>query len=940
MSTPSKKLFLLDAFALIYRAHFAFSKNPRINSKGFNTGCVLGFTNTLLDILNNEKPSHIAICFDTSAPTFRHVEYEEYKAQREKQPEDITLSIPIIRDLIKAFNIPILEKDGFEADDVVGTVAKQAGKQDFEVFMMTPDKDYCQLVSSNVYLYKPNYLGKGVEIWDETKVLAKWEIEKVEQVADILGLWGDASDNIPGIPGIGEKTAKKLIAKYGSVEELVANADDLKGKQKENVVNFGEQGILSKHLATIKTDVPVEWTEEELVVKEMDEEKVKAIFEEMEFKTLSRKLFNTPSETTSTTSSPKKRTKKATSPANQMDLFGQPVGLEKVETAESDKENIYNTLHDYHLVNTPELRKGLITLLEQQTEYCFDTETDSLDANLANLVGFSFSYYEGEAYYVPVPQSFEEAKEIVQEFKHIFEHQNILKIGQNIKYDMVVLKKYNVHVTLPLFDTMIAHYLIEPDMRHNMDFLAETYLNYVPVSIESLLGKKGKKQKKMSDLQAEQIVDYACEDADITLRLKNFFAPILDKNNLTSLFYDVEIPLIHVLATMEGHGVSLDVEALADISEELSQEVKVLEKKIYEEAGEEFNIASPRQLGDILFGKLALDPKAKKTKTGQYATGEEVLAKLKGEHEIVRNILSFRELQKLKSTYVDALPKMISPLDNKVHTTYNQAVAATGRLSSANPNLQNIPIRTAKGREVRKAFVKQSDDYTLFSADYSQIELRIMAAFSKDESMIDAFKNGKDIHSMTASKIYKVNLEDVTEDQRRKAKTANFGIIYGISAFGLSQRLNIPRKEASELIKAYFTEFPAVKEYMDTIIQRTSEVGYVETVLNRKRYVRDINSQNATVRGYAERNAINAPIQGSAADIIKVAMIRIHGWMQKEQLKSKMLLQVHDELIFDVHNDELELVQTKVPELMKAAIELEVPMEVGAGLGNNWLEAH
>ncbi len=944
MSTDTKRLFLLDAFALIYRAHFAFSKNPRINSKGFNTGCVLGFTNTLLDILNNENPSHIAVCFDTSEPTFRHIEYVEYKAQREKQPEDITVSIPVIRDLIKAFNIPILEKDGFEADDVVGTVAKQAAEQGFEVYMMTPDKDYCQLVEKNIFLYKPNYLGKGVEVWDTAKVLEKWEVEDVSQVADILGLWGDSSDNIPGIPGIGEKTAKKLITKYGSVEKLIESADELKGKQKENVINFGEQGLLSKHLATIRRDVPVEWSEETVVRKEMEKEKVKAIFEDMEFKTLVRKMFettSTSSTSSSTSSSPKKKTRKApVVPTNQMDLFGQPIGGVPSQESQSLKNTVENTLHDYHLIDTPALRERLISLLIQQKEYCFDTETDSLEANLANLVGISFCYYSGEAYYVPVPTNFEEAKAIIGEFKEVLENDIIVKIGQNIKYDMMVLKKYGIDVKLPLFDTMIAHYLIEPDMRHNMNFLAETYLNYEPIPIESLIGKKGKKQKKMSDLEPKQVVEYACEDADITFQLKQNFEPILEANELTSLFNDVEMPLIHVLTTMEGHGISLDTKALEHISIELDQEIKVLEQKIYQAAGEEFNIASPRQLGEILFGKLALDPKAKKTKTGQYATGEEILVKLAGEHKIVEDILSIRELQKLKSTYVDALPKLIHPTDGKIHTTYNQAVAATGRLSSTNPNLQNIPIKTAKGREVRKAFVKQDSEHTLFSADYSQIELRIMAAFSKDESMIDAFQNGRDIHATTASKIYKVPLGEVTSEQRRKAKVANFGIIYGISAFGLSQRLNIPRKEASKIIKAYFEEFPAIKEYMDAVISNTAEKGYVETILKRKRYIRDINSQNATVRGYAERNAINAPIQGSAADIIKVAMIEIHEWMQKEQVKSKMLLQVHDELIFDVHNSELELIQYKVPEIMKTAIEMVVPMEIGAGTGENWLEAH
>lgn len=944
MSTSKEKLFLLDAFALIYRAHFAFSKNPRINSKGFNTGCVLGFTNTLLDILNNENPSHIAVCFDMNAPTFRHIEYEPYKAQREKQPEDITLSIPIIRELITAFNIPILEKEGFEADDVVGTVAKQASEQGLEVYMMTPDKDYCQLVDENIFLYKPNYLGNGVEIWDVDRVLEKWGVERVEQVADILGLWGDASDNIPGIPGIGEKTAKTLIAKYDSVENIVASADELKGKQKENVINFGQQGILSKYLATICLTVPVTWSKESVERKEMDSDKVKAILDDMEFKTLSAKMFSVSNENTvvANTITSKKKTVKSTVPSNQMDLFGQPAGLSEIETSSnlSGKDNISTIKHTYHLVDTESSRTQLIEKLKKQKEFCFDTETDSLDAIHANLVGISFAYEKGEAYYVPVPLDFEEAKILIAEFKELLESDVIVKIGQNIKYDMVVLKKYDIDVGLPLFDTMIAHYLIEPDMRHNMNFLASSYLNYEPIEIESLIGKKGKKQKTMADLQPKNIVEYACEDADVTLQLKQLFEPILKENEATELFETVEMPLIHVLATMEVNGIQLDAKALEDISVELEKEIKVLEEKIYEQAGEEFNIASPRQLGDILFDKLKLDAKAKKTKTGQYATGEEILVKLANDNVIVQDILSIRELQKLKSTYVDALPKLTHPIDGRIHTTYNQAVAATGRLSSTNPNLQNIPIKTTRGKEVRKAFTKKNDDYVLFSADYSQIELRIMAAFSKDQSMIDAFKEGRDIHSTTASKIFKVELDEVNSEQRRKAKVANFGIIYGISAFGLAERLNILRKEASQIIKAYFAEFPAVKEYMDNVIQDTTEKGYVETVLKRKRYIRDINSQNATVRGYAERNAINAPIQGSAADIIKVAMIQIHQWMQKEKLKSQLLLQIHDELILDVHKDELELVQNKVSELMKHAIELEVPMEIGLGIGDNWLEAH
>ncbi len=938
-----KKLFLLDAFALIYRAHFAFSKNPRINSKGFNTGCVLGFTNTLLDIIKNEGPSHIAVCFDTKEPTFRHEEYAEYKAHREAQPEDITLSLPIIRDLISAFNIPILEKPGFEADDVVGTVAWQASDKGFEVYMMTPDKDYCQLVRDNVFLYKPNYMGKGVEVYDVQKVLDKWKVERVDQVADILGLWGDASDNIPGIPGIGEKTAQKLIAQYGSVEGLVENADQLKGKQKEKVIEFGQQGILSKHLATIHTDVPVEWTEEEMEYTGFDKEKVSAIFQEMEFRTLSQRLLG---------EKPKPVAKKAPA-GGQMDLFGNPVATPapakaKAEIEEPEpaiNENIVlktadNSLHHYHLIDTPELRKSLVGYLEKQDEFAFDTETSSLQANEAELVGMCFSYVKGEAYYVPCPKYQEEAQKIVEEFRGVLENPNISKIGQNLKYDLTVMRNYGVELGGQSFDTMLAHYLISPDGKHNMDYLAEHYLHYAPISIETLIGKKGKNQKSMADLEPEQIVDYAAEDADITLQLKQAFAPQIEKNGLKKLFNEVEMPLVEVLAEMETNGVKINEDALAEISKELETEANNLQTKIFELAGEEFNIASPKQMGEILFGKMQLDPKAKKTKTGQYSTSEETLSKLAKDHEIIDHILSWREAQKLRNTYVDALPKLVSQKDGRIHTSYNQAVAATGRLSSTNPNLQNIPIRTERGRSIRKAFVPEGEDYTLLSADYSQIELRIMAAFAKDEAMIDAFKNGRDIHATTAAKVWGVPLEEVTDDQRRKAKTVNFGIIYGISAFGLSQRINIPRKEAAEIIEAYFREFPAIKDYMDTAVHDAQDNGYVETILGRRRYLRDINSRNATVRGFAERNAINAPIQGSAADLIKIAMINIHQWMKTENLKSRMILQVHDELVFEAHKDELELLQEKVAQFMKEAIELEVPLEVGMGTGSNWLEAH
>ena len=934
-----KKLFLLDAFALIYRAHFAFSKNPRINSKGFNTGCVLGFTNTVLDVLKKEKPTHLAIAFDTPQPTFRHEEFVEYKAQREAQPEDITLSLPIIRDLIRAYNIPILEKPGYEADDVIGAYAKKAAREGFKVYMMTPDKDYSQLVEESIFLYKPNFMGKGVEIHDVAKVLEKWDIERVEQVIDILGLQGDAVDNIPGIPGIGAKTAVKLLKEYGSIENLVQNTDKLKGKQKENVENFAEQGLLSKRLATIVTDFPIEWDEESMLYTGPDEEKVKAIFDEMEFRTLKKRLFGE-DETAGTT---KTTAKKKQADSAQMSLFGSTTQTSTEESqpeAPAELKTIANTAHDYHLIDTPELRKSLVHFLSLQDEFCFDTETTSLEAVEAELVGMSFSYKKGEAYYVPVPQDRAEANAIVAEFKSVFENESIQKIAQNIKYDMMVLANYEVTIKGPLFDTMLAHYLLQPDQRHNMDVLAENYLNYSPISIETLIGKKGKSQKNMSDLDPEKVVDYACEDADITFQLKEVFEPLVKERGVDKLLTDIEVPLVEVLATMEGNGVKIDTEALTELSKGLEVDALAAQTKVFELAGEEFNVASPKQLGVILFDKLKLDEKAKKTKTGQYATGEEILSKLAKEHEIADQILRFREYQKLKSTYVDALPKMVSYVDNRVHTDYRQAVAATGRLSSNNPNLQNIPVRTERGREIRKAFIPSSDNHVLLSADYSQIELRIMAAFSQDESMMDAFKNGRDIHATTASKVFKTPLEEVESSQRRKAKEVNFGLIYGTSAFGLAQNLGISRTEASGIIKSYWEEFPAVKAYMDRMINQAREDEYVETILGRKRYLRDINSRNMTVRGHAERNAINAPIQGSAADMIKVAMINIHEWMKKEQLQSKMILQVHDELIFDVPNEELALMQEKIPEFMKTAIEMEVPMEIGMGIGKNWLEAH
>ncbi|MBN7814307.1 DNA polymerase I [Algoriphagus pacificus] len=936
----ANKLFLLDAMALIYRAHFAFSKNPRINSKGLNTGVMLGFTNTLLEVLDKEKPTHIGVAFDTHAPTFRHEQFEAYKANRQEQPEDIGTAIPWVKEIVKAFNIPILELDGFEADDIIGTLAKQAEAEHFTVYMMTPDKDYGQLVDEHIFLYKPAFMGNGVEVMGPKQICEKWDIEHVGQVIDILGLMGDAVDNIPGIPGIGQKTAVKLLKQYGTVEELIKNTADLKGKQKENVENFAEQGLLSKQLATIKIDVPVAFEESDLRYDGFDEEKLKMLFSELEFRTLASRIFKDGS------------SKKASISKNdQLGLFGDAPAASQKPSFEFEEESvnpeilpesktIQTTAHQYHKIKGEDAISELVSYLLLQKELCFDTETTSINAMEAELVGLSFSYLSGEAYYIPCSENREETLQILELLKPVFENEGILKIGQNIKYDLLILKNYDIEVKGALYDTMLAHYLIEPEGKHSMDWLSEHYLNYKPVSITELIGKKGKNQGNMRDVDEDEVTEYAAEDADITLQLKEKLDPLLKQSELEKLFYEVENPLINVLTEMEFEGVRIDTESLAEMSILLEKESKEIENKVYELAGVRFNLASPKQLGDVLFEKLKLDPKAKKTKTGQYATGEEILSKLANEHEIAQAILDFRQMVKLKSTYVDALPTMINSKTGKIHTTYNQFVAATGRLSSINPNLQNIPIRTERGREIRKAFVPRDENHVLLAADYSQIELRIMAAFSGDESMIEAFKNGRDIHATTAAKIFQVPLDEVTSDMRRKAKTANFGIIYGISAFGLSQRLAIPRTEAKEIIDAYFKEFPAVKEYMDGAIEKARKDEFVETILGRRRYLRDINSRNATMRGFAERNAINAPIQGSAADLIKVAMIHVHEWMKKEKLKSKMILQVHDELVFDAHKDEVEILKANIPGLMSNAIKLAVPVEVEVGTGNDWLQAH
>jgi DNA polymerase-1 len=926
-----KKLFLLDGMALIYRAYFAFSKNPRINSKGLNTSAMFGFTNTLLEVLNKEQPTHIAVSFDTAAPTERHENFAGYKAHRDAIPEDLANSIPYIYRIIEGFNIPVIIKDGFEADDIIGTLAKEAEKRGFTVYMMTPDKDFGQLVSDHIFMYKPASFGGGAEILGVEEIKKKFEVNEVKQVIDILGLWGDSADNIPGIPGVGEKTAKQLIAEYGSVENVIANADKLKGKLAEKVKEHAELAMMSKQLATIITNAPVEFDEKALELEAPDKDKLKEVFNELEFRNLAKRILNEDLPT-----------EQPDAPVKQQSLFGEAEDAAETEENNDSPElrNIRNTPHQYHICNTAASRKQLIEQLGRSKSFSFDTETTNIDANQAELVGMSFSLAPHEAFYVPLSSVYDEARETVLEFRSVFENPEIGKTGQNIKYDMMMLKWYDIEVQGPLFDTMIAHYLLEPDMRHNMNILSEIYLGYEPVKIEELIGTKKSEQINMRDVPVEIISEYAAEDADVTLQLQNKFAPVLKENNLTGLFEDVEMPLIPVLAGMETEGVAIDPEALLEFSKLLEKEIAEVETQVYEAAGMKFNISSPKQLGEILFDVLKIDPKAKKTKTGQYATGEDILSKLADKHPAVQLVLDYRGLVKLKNTYVDTLPEMVNPRTGRIHTSYQQAVAATGRLSSNNPNLQNIPIRTERGKEVRKAFVARNAGFTLLSADYSQIELRIIAEFSKDQSMLDAFRNGIDIHTSTASKVYGVALDQVTSDMRRNAKMVNFGIIYGISAFGLSQRLNIPRKEAAQIIENYFREFPTIKSYMDGSIEFARQNGYVETILGRRRYLRDINSANAVVRGFAERNAINAPIQGSAADMIKVAMIRIHREMKRLNLRSKMILQVHDELVFDTALDEVELLKPIIRDNMVNAIPMSVPIEVEIGTGKNWLEAH
>jgi len=942
-----KKLYLLDAFALIFRAYYALIRNPRITSKGKNTNAQFGFTNTLIDLLNKQKPSHMAVCFDTSAPTERHTDFADYKANRQEAPEDIILSIPDIKRIIEGFNIPIVETDGFEADDVVGTLAKQAEKAGYQVFMVTPDKDYGQLVSDNIKIYKPPYQGGDFEILGPKEVCEKWNIKRVDQVIDILGLMGDAVDNIPGIPGVGEKTAAKLLAEYDTLDNVLANADTIKGALGEKIRNGKDLALMSKKLATIITNVPVEFHEENYSVKAIDKDKLRDVFTDLEFKTLGKRILG---EEITLADQP--------TPAGgqmvQQDLFGnivpqkeapatpqEPANSEETPSFSAER-NIHNTPHDYRALTSAEEIGELVKTLSGLSEVCFDTETTGLDANQAELVGMSFAWETGKAVYVPCPADQAETAGILAQFKDIWSKKDITWIGQNIKYDLLVLKWYGVELEGPVFDTMIAHYVIEPEGKRSMDLLSAQYLGYEPVSITELIGKKGKTQGNMRDVEIEKVKEYAGEDADITLQLKQVFLPKIKEKEVERVFHEVDNPLVKVLADIEFEGVAIDVPFLQEYSKELDREAKTAEENVYQKAGVRFNLASPKQLGEVLFEKLKLDPKAKKTKTGQYATSEDVLQKLAHENPIVEDILAFRELTKLRSTYVDALPQLINPKSGRVHTSYGQAVAVTGRLASTNPNLQNIPVRSERGKEIRKAFIPRDKDHVLISADYSQIELRIVAAISGDPNMCEAFRLGKDIHTATAAKVYGIEESEVTKEQRYKAKSVNFGIIYGQGAFGLADNLGISRTEAKGIIDNYRKEFSGITTYMDDIVSFAREKGYVETLMGRKRWLRDINSSNFTVRGFAERNAINSPIQGTAADMIKLAMSRIREDIRKMGLKSRMIMQVHDELVFDVLRSEADTLKALILEDMQQAMPLpnNVPVIAEAGMGENWLEAH
>ncbi|MDF1865408.1 MAG: DNA polymerase I [Saprospiraceae bacterium] len=929
-----KKLFLLDGHALVYRAHYAFITRPLINSKGLNTGAITGFVRSLWDILNNQKPTHIGVAFDPKGPTFRHEEFVEYKANRDAQPEDITTAFPYIRAIVEAFNIPIVEVSGFEADDTIGTLAKKAEKEGFKVYMVTPDKDYAQLVSENIFMYKPSRQGNGVDILGVPEVLEKWDIKRVDQVIDILGLQGDSVDNIPGIPGIGAKTAVKLLAKYDTVEGLIENAHELKGKQKEKVEQFAEQGLKSKWLATIDINVPIDFKADELKLEPFDREKLTELFKELEFRSLSKTILG-----------------QSAQPVQQGGVQGSLFGDTPSAPARKDfsaipshsaaTKNIENTKHEYLLMDTPEKRVALIEILSKEKGFCFDTETTGIDANQAELVGMSFSIEAHGGWYVPVPADQEAAKAIVHEFKPLFENVNIEKYAQNIKYDGLMMKWYGVELKGKFFDTMIAHYLLEPGLRHNMDYLSETYLKYQPVSITTLIGKKGKNQLSMRDIPVEKVCEYAVEDSDVTLQLKEILSPKLKEENLKELYDTMEEPLVKALIDMEYEGINLDSQFLNEYSKELGTGILENEKRIYEKAGVKFNIASPKQVGEVLFDKMDIPYRWRKTKTGQYSTDESKLTELAKDHDIVADIMNYRTLAKLKSTYVDALPKMVNPRTGRIHSSFNQALAATGRLSSNNPNLQNIPIKTPEGRKVRKAFIPRDKDHLLLAADYSQIELRIIAEISGDEAMLEAFQKAQDIHRATAAKVFQVDYDAVTADQRRAAKTVNFSIIYGAGSTNLSQQLNIKRAEAKEIITQYFSQYSGLKNYMDKTVEFARENGFVKTLMGRRRYLRDINSRNALARTNTERVAINTPIQGTAADLIKIAMINIHQEFKKQNFKSKMILQVHDELVFDAHKDELEIIKPIIEDKMKHAIpDLKVPLLVGMDTGENWLEAH
>lgn len=942
--SQQKRLFLLDAYALIFRGYYAFIKNPRINSKGMDTSAIMGFMNSLLDVIKRERPDHLAVAFDKEGSAVRTEMFADYKGNRDETPEAIKIAIPYIQEILKAMHIPVIEMAGCEADDLIGTVAKQAEKQGYQVYMVTPDKDFAQLVSENIFMYRPARMGNGIEIWGVPEVLERFEIERPEQVIDFLGMMGDAVDNIPGLPGVGEKTAKKLLKEYGSMENLLANTHQLKGKMKENIEANAEKGILSKKLATIITDCNVTFDEHDYELSKPDTEKVEALFQELEFRRMAEqfhKLFSHGEEFDEINTQGYTPTKTITKQDQQFSLFNEGAADEHAQFDPGFYKKLDTYDHNYQVVQGNMGISLLMRDMMQQKSVSFDTETTGICALTAELVGLSFSWEKGKGFYIPVPANRDEAKELLQKLVPFYESEEIEKVGQNLKYDIEVLSNYGITVKGKFFDTMIAHYLINPDMRHGMDILAETYLKYSPMPIEALIGKKGKNQKSMRDVELELIKEYAVEDADITLQLKEVFEPMLEQTLTRKLFDDIEIPLMPVLAAMEHEGINLDTAYLKQLSEVLTNDIKGLELKIYEAAGESFNLASPKQLGDILFDKLKIGgTKQKKTKTGQYATGEEVLSYLAKDNPIVQDILDWRQLVKLQNTYVDALPTQVEPATGRVHTDYMQTVAATGRLSSNNPNLQNIPIRTERGRQIRKAFIARDENYTLLSADYSQIELRIIAALSGDPEMVKSFQNNEDIHASTAAKVFNVSLAEVTREQRSNAKTVNFGIVYGVSAFGLSNQTSLSRSESKELIDAYYKTYPTLRDYINSQVEFARENGYVQTISGRRRYLKDINSQNAVVRGAAERNAVNAPIQGSAADIIKIAMINIHKRLINEGWKSKMLLQVHDELVFDVHNSETERIKPMIKHEMENAFPLDVPLVVEMGTGQNWLEAH